>query len=185
MNATRANRAADQHIARAVRNVAQAAAKPLGPTPRSHILDLSPPVGTVLSATLLDSEIEGHPNSLARVPAVVEIDGALFTREPVQAEARKSLESSRRWQQLMELVADRPEAEALVRSVQMDEAVGLLDDFNRTMRHIGSFLVGNGHPDLWRVIFIEWQRDSAYVLGDEKRFLLGEPTGQVQPLSEH
>jgi hypothetical protein len=64
---------------------------------------------------------------------------------------------------------------------ELEEVVEHEDDL---MRRIGWILVSNGHQDLWQLVYLEFIRGSAYVLGDEARFLLHEPAAKPSPLHE-
>ena len=49
---------------------------------------------------------------------------------------------------------------------------------------VGWILVSNGRQDLWKLAYLEANQGSCYVLGDEVRFLLGQPSATPTPLRE-
>jgi len=60
-----------------------------------------------------------------------------------------------------------------------------IDEQMALLRSIGWMLVANGRQDLWRLTFLEFNRDSVYVVGDEARFLLKEPMADPTPLVDN
>src|SRR5205823_8182162 len=56
------------------------------------------------------------------------------------------------------------------------------DEQETLLRSIGWILVTNARQDLWRLVYLESQRGSSYVVGDEVRFLLHQPSAAPTPL---
>jgi hypothetical protein len=59
-----------------------------------------------------------------------------------------------------------------------------VDNEDDVLRRIGWMLVTNGRQDLWQLAYLEANRGSCYLVGDEVRFLLNEPRGRPFPLHE-
>lgn len=166
-------------IAAAVQNVARHACSK-EPTP-------SQPPATCernVTATVVRESLGGPPDRLRKFIDQVEVEGELFRRERDQAVAREGLTRGRKWDRLMQLLADRPEARGLIQDQLTEEAGALLHEFDACMRRVGVTLVTNGQADLWRLVYIQWGRGDLYILGDEMRFLRREPPAAPQPIPE-
>jgi hypothetical protein len=120
------------------------------------------------------------PAAIARVvhsendgtPKILDVDGVLYERPWDQLKARKILEESQRWDQIRAYGVPHE----LLSKVNMDIAGGLLDESRDCMRRIGHLLVYHGQHDLWRLVYLEYNRGSTYALGDETLFLMDQPT---------
>ena len=116
-------------------------------------------------ATVARSERDG-------TPTILEVDGVLYERQFNQLVARKTLEESQRWDQILAFGVPHE----LLTQHDMDVADGIIDEGRDCIKRIGHLLVYHGQHDLWRLVYLEYNRDNTYALGDETLFLLGEPT---------
>ena len=105
-------------------------------------------------------------------PTILEVDGVLYERPFNQLKARKTLEESQRWDQIRAYGVPH----ALLTKFQCDVTGPILDEQDDCMRRIGHVLVYHGQHDLWRLVYLEYNRGNTYALGDETLFLLDEPT---------
>ena len=141
--------------------------------------------------------VRGRPGShpLAQRPAVIttmrdhrgeslqiEQDGVFYRREHDQDLARRQRQADALRAQIRTRAGTQGlrlanELVDLAWSEAIDEQLALL-------RQVGWILVSNGRQDLWRLAYLEFSRDSTYIVGDERRFLLGQPTAEPTPLRD-
>jgi len=141
--------------------------------------------------------VRGRPGShpLLQRPAVIttmrdhrgeslqiDQDGVFFRREHDQDLARRQRQGDALRTQIRTRAGGNVlrlanELVNLAWSEAIDEQLTLL-------RQVGWMLVANGRQDLWRLAYLEFNRDSLYVVGDERRFLLGQPTADPTPLRD-
>lgn len=112
-------------------------------------------------------------------PIQIEWEGVFFRREDDQERAQRGRRADSLRAQIAAIAVDaRRFADRLI-DLTWEEANAEQDE---VMRRIGWLLVSNGRQDLWQLAYLEFNRDNSYVLGDEVRFLLGQPPATPVPL---